>query len=40
MAIPRIPRRWRLQTLMIVVAFIAVGLGAYRVWVDAAPSTG
>ena len=37
MAIPRIPRRWRLQTLMIVVAFIAVGLGAYRVWVERGP---
>jgi hypothetical protein len=30
MAIPRIPRRWRLQTLMIVVGLFAMGLGAYH----------
>ena len=30
MAIPRIPRRWRLRTLMAVVAACAVGLVAYR----------
>ena len=34
MAILRIPMRWRLRTLMIVVALLAVGLGAYRVLVD------
>ena len=32
MAIPRFPRRQRLRTLMIVVAFFAVGLGTYRVF--------
>ena len=37
MAIPRIPRRWRLRTLMIVVALCAVGLVTYRVRVERAP---
>jgi HEAT repeat protein len=37
MPIPRIPRRWRLQTLMVMVALCAVGLGAYRLWVERGP---
>jgi hypothetical protein len=37
MAIPRILRRWRLRTLMIVVALVAVSLGTYRVWVELGP---
>jgi HEAT repeat protein len=34
MAFPRIPRRWRLRTLMIVVALCAAGLVAYREYHD------
>ncbi len=34
MAFPRIPRRWRLRTLMIVVATCAVGLFVYREYVE------
>ena len=34
MAFPRIPRRWRLRTLMIVVGTCAVGLTAYREYRD------
>ena len=37
MAIPRIPRRWRLRTLMIVVALSAASLFAYRVYVERGP---
>src|SRR5690348_2878831 len=37
MAFPRIPRRWRLRTLMIVIAFCAVGLVTYRTRVERAP---
>jgi HEAT repeats len=37
MAIPRILRRWRLRTVMIVVALCAVGLGAYRFWIERGP---
>lgn len=38
MAIPRFLRRWRLRTLMIVVALVAVILGTYRVWVAVGPA--
>ncbi len=37
MAFPRIPRRWRLRTLMVVVACCAVGLVILRVYVERAP---
>ncbi len=37
MALLRIPMRWRLRTLMIVVALLAVGLGTYRVLVELGP---
>jgi HEAT repeat protein len=37
MAISPMPRRWRLRTLMLVVALFAVGFGTYRFWVERGP---